>query len=775
MSNLDDAIKKQKQNNEEYEKALQARNDILQRNKDAQAKIDSLKQERASLEPKLVEAQKAGIKLVHDEDKTKEVTTANASQATEDVKKDYDSQKQSLEQTQNAYQAQVDKANKDNSEAQTKIDQVNKTNNDALIQATQKASQVEGITVIQDQDQIQKVDASNIDQASQKNQQDIQAQIDKINTQIQTVQQENEQIKQNNELAKQQYDKEYLAWQKENEAYITKLSQTSGWSVNQIKQFFGDDLSKLTYITSSPNTTVDYGNLKVLSKANLDIIKEKMPVEYHAIVTEQPQYSHLFTFDKGTNWTYKNAFIDSQTGQSVDAKFTVTDYQANPKFKGVPPVLTLKGWQGEPENSMIVDFFPGQTSNVTINIQYFDHNTGKAVKLNPLFGIGDIDGAQMVKVYDAKKALIGKEISELNGDNYLGAVARANWGTTPENREGQGWFILPESNNTTFTFGYQNDGSDSDGIEFGVGNIDTVYQANKPVLNQKNLSTLNLHWHKSIVELNQEQPEPKEFHYHFTDLKLNPDQVPDQPILKESEVHYHNVDLELDPHPLPDPSKTITIVTEHEKKDGSQTIRFVDKKTGKVITVDKVGGKVGENVDVHLKVPDGYHLVEGQTVPTSANIKDKDNPINILVEKDPTPAKPSTPETKDGTQTIHIIDKKTGNVLTTVVKGGKIGENISVSLKVPKGYHLVPGQKLPTSVNIKDKDNAINVYVEKDEAKPAVTTPSNNNNSKATPAPARQATLPQTGNSSSTAGIVAGSTLLATMATLGIAYRKRKN
>ena len=250
----------------------------------------------------------------------------------------------------------------------------------------------------------------------------------------------------------------------------------------------------------------------------------------------------------------------------------------------------------------------------------------------------------------------------------------------------------------------------------------------------------------------------------------------------------------------PTPAKPST----PETKDGTQTYHFVDKNTGKVLTTDKVGGKVGEDVSVSLKVPDGYHLVEGQTVPTSANIKDKDNPINILVEKDPTPAKPSTPETKDGTQTIHIIDKKTGNVLTTVVKGGKIGENIPVSLKVPKGYHLVQGQKLPTSVNIKDKDNAINVYVEKDEAKPTVTTPSNNNNSKATPAPventkapatianasvkapsasvanntsapAQQATLPQTGNSSSTAGIVAGSTLLATMATLGIAYRKRKN
>lgn len=153
VSNLDDAIKKQKQNNEEYEKALQARNDILQRNKDAQDKIDSLKQERAFLEQKLVEAQKAGIKLVHDQDQIKEVTTTNVSQATQDTKRDYDSQKQALDQAQKEHQVQVDKANKDNNKAQDKIDQANKSNNDALVKVTQKASQVEGVTVTQDQDQ----------------------------------------------------------------------------------------------------------------------------------------------------------------------------------------------------------------------------------------------------------------------------------------------------------------------------------------------------------------------------------------------------------------------------------------------------------------------------------------------------------------------------------------------------------------------------------------------------------------------------------------------
>lgn len=265
------------------------------------------------------------------------------------------------------------------------------------------------------------------------------------------------------------------------------------------------------------------------------------------------------------------------------------------------------------------------------------------------------------------------------------------------------------------------------------------------------------------------------------------------------------------------PQKPSTTIHYHDNEiqiPASITVKYVDQDTGKEIpdTQFKQNGNEGDSItyttaDTISKLQlQGYTLVSDDFTGKAGNKLSEDNngKTYVVTLKKQSQDKPSTPETKDGTQTIHIIDKKTGNVLTTVVKGGKIGENIPVSLKVPKGYHLIQGQKLPTSVNIKDKDNAINVYVEKDEAKPAVTTPSNNNNSMATPAPventkapatianasvkaqsapvanntpapAQQATLPQTGNSSSTAGIVAGSTLLATMATLGIAYKKRKN
>ena len=314
----------------------------------------------------------------------------------------------------------------------------------------------------------------------------------------------------------------------------------------------------------------------------------------------------------------------------------------------------------------------------------------------------------------------------------------------------------------------------------------------------------------------------------------------------------------------PAPEKPAETPKTGDKKtqNGTQTFNFVDKATNKTVGTSKVNGEVGKDVPVSLKVPNGYKLVAGQKVPTSANIKDKDNPINILVEKD------ANPERKDGTQTIRFIDKATGKPVSKSTVGGKVGDNIAVDPKVPDGYHLVSGQKLPKNVDIKATDTPIDILVEKDaNKKPAQQTyqfiDQNGNkvvgtavvkgnegdhvpvslkvpkgyhlvpgqklptvaDLKATDKPIKilvakdgtdgngnadsgingkngkngkvnkgngagnnagntgagngnggngVASLPQTGNSKSNAGILAGSALVATMASLGIAYNKKK-
>src|SRR5699024_700274 len=315
--------------------------------------------------------------------------------------------------------------------------------------------------------------------------------------------------------------------------------------------------------------------------------------------------------------------------------------------------------------------------------------------------------------------------------------------------------------------------------------------------------------------------------------------------------------------PAPQKPEETPKTGDKKTQNGTQTFNFVDKATNKTVGTSKVNGEVGKDVPVSLKVPNGYKLVAGQKVPTSANIKDKDNPINILVEKD------ANPERKDGTQTIRFIDKATGKPVSKSTVGGKVGDNISVdpkvpdgyelvpgqtlpknvnikatdtpidiqvqkkgdndknkkpaqqtyqfidkngnkvvgtavvkdnegdhvpvSLKVPKGYHLVPGQKLPTIADLKATDKPIKILVAKDgtdgngnadsgingkNGKPNKGNAGNNNagNNGAGNGNGGNgvASLPQTGNSKSNAGILAGSALVATMASLGIAYNKKK-
>ena len=228
-----------------------------------------------------------------------------------------------------------------------------------------------------------------------------------------------------------------------------------------------------------------------------------------------------------------------------------------------------------------------------------------------------------------------------------------------------------------------------------------------------------------------------------------------------------------------------------ERKDGTQTIRFLDKATGKPVSKSTVGGKVGDNIAVDPKVPDGYELVPGQKLPKNVDIKDTDTPIDILVEKDA--------NKKPAKQTYQFIDKNGNKVVGTAVVKGNEGDHVPVSLKVPKGYHLVPGQKLPTVADLKATDKPIKILVAKDgtdgngnadsgingkNGKPnkgngAGNKAGNNGNGAGNKAGNGNggngvASLPQTGDSKSNAGILAGSALVATMASLGIAYNKKK-
>ena len=239
---------------------------------------------------------------------------------------------------------------------------------------------------------------------------------------------------------------------------------------------------------------------------------------------------------------------------------------------------------------------------------------------------------------------------------------------------------------------------------------------------------------------------------------------------------------------IKDKDNPINILVEKDanpdRKDGTQTIRFIDKATGKPVSKSTVGGKVGDNIAVDPKVPDGYELVPGQTLPKNVNIKATDTPIDIQVQKKGDNDKNKKP----AQQTYQFIDKNGNKVVGTAVVKGNEGDHVPVSLKVPKGYHLVPGQKLPTVADLKATDKPIKILVAKDgtdgngnadsgingkNGKPNKGNAGNNNAGNGNGGNG-VASLPQTGNSKSNAGILAGSALVATMASLGIAYNKKK-
>ena len=244
---------------------------------------------------------------------------------------------------------------------------------------------------------------------------------------------------------------------------------------------------------------------------------------------------------------------------------------------------------------------------------------------------------------------------------------------------------------------------------------------------------------------------------------------------------------------IKDKDNPINILVEKDakpdRKDGTQTIRFIDKATGKPVSKSTVGGKVGDNISVDPKVPDGYELVPGQTLPKNVNIKATDTPIDIQVQKKGDNDKNKKP----AQQTYQFIDKNGNKVVGTAVVKGNEGDHVPVSLKVPKGYHLVPGQKLPTVADLKATDKPIKILVAKDgtdgngnadsgingkNGKPnkgnGAGNNAGNNNAGNGNGGSGVASLPQTGNSKSNAGILAGSALVATMASLGIAYNKKK-
>ena len=151
--------------------------------------------------------------------------------------------------------------------------------------------------------------------------------------------------------------------------------------------------------------------------------------------------------------------------------------------------------------------------------------------------------------------------------------------------------------------------------------------------------------------------------------------------------------------------KPITIQVKKLPVVQTGSINYVDQ-DGKVIKTDTISGKVGDQINVNLSLPDGYELAnKDEQIPSSITVgEDGIKPITIQVKKLPVVQ----------TGSINYVDQD-GKVIKTDTISGKVGDQINVNLSLPDGYELAnKDEHIPSVITVTENGiGTINVNVKK--------------------------------------------------------------
>lgn len=149
--------------------------------------------------------------------------------------------------------------------------------------------------------------------------------------------------------------------------------------------------------------------------------------------------------------------------------------------------------------------------------------------------------------------------------------------------------------------------------------------------------------------------------------------------------------------------KTVTVTDDGIKTVTIKIKKIPEAKTGKIIYIDPDGktvktdeltGKVGDQIDVKVALPDGYELAnKDEQIPKTVTVtKDGIKDITIHVKK--------VPGTKTGA--INYVDPD-GNIVKTDQISGKVGDQVEVKLSIPAGYELVNSdEQIPKTFTVTD-------------------------------------------------------------------------
>ncbi|OYP91330.1 SspB-related isopeptide-forming adhesin [Ligilactobacillus salivarius] len=426
------------------------------------------------------------------------------------------------------------------------------------------------------------------------------ATVDEVNQDYQT------QLNNINQVV-QKYQQDYANWEKSNKQFLEEAASKTGWSVQQVLDFLGKNLPNVSYVSAGSNMTFDKGTLQSFSQSELNSILSNPKVDPGLKgYLSSKAFGDIYKLAQGTTWKYNNAFTDTKSGKSIDLKVTVQglglDYSGR---YGLPPMIMV----GEKYIGSDV----AGIGAVKYGLTFLEHGTNTPINITSLIGVGDVDAAQSVAVYNAVSALRGSENKDYSGNGYLGSINTTGVDDFSEgkNTQYQSWFLVPNSSTVSYVFSaadpaWGNGAPDGSGFmgfyHQNLGGIPLPIKSTPPTtpeihyhLDSVTVEKPTVHHHDVSVipgsrikeefgynNLSVDTPTPETASYNYSDLLVKHE------VTKSDSVKSNNTDVKMDGKTVVAGSKLTYKIETDDFQASTGTTTATRKPTKSYVIVDKL-------------------------------------------------------------------------------------------------------------------------------------------------------------------------------------------
>lgn len=504
------------------------------------------------------------------------VTPSNSSSISQEIKNDYAKQVTSINTTVKQYQDAVNAAGA--------------ISKDELENAVKNAQNILGKNnVSQDPTVTKTTTVGNTKATVDEVNQDYQTQLNNINQVV------------------QKYQQDYANWEKSNKQFLEEAASKTGWSVQQVLDFLGKNLPNVSYVSAGSNMTFDKGTLQSFSQSELNSILSNPKVDPGLKgYLSSKAFGDIYKLAQGTTWKYNNAFTDTKSGKSIDLKVTVQglglDYSGR---YGLPPMIMV----GEKYIGSDV----AGIGAVKYGLTFLEHGTNTPINITSLIGVGDVDAAQSVAVYNAVSALRGSENKDYSGNGYLGSINTTGVDDFSEgkNTQYQSWFLVPNSSTVSYVFSaadpaWGNGAPDGSGFmgfyHQNLGGIPLPIKSTPPTtpeihyhLDSVTVEKPTVHYHEnsftpgdtnvvpfSYTNISVDTPTPETASYNYSDLLVK------HKTTKSDSVKANNTDVKMDGKTVVAGSKLTYKIETDDFQASTGTTAAIRKPTKSYVIVDKL-------------------------------------------------------------------------------------------------------------------------------------------------------------------------------------------